>query len=66
MILDIWMQVYGDPLKLIRGLEVWTWTNNTMGGGINIPSTEAKLLKPNFPHNCLSLGGFLIQTQGGN
>ena len=47
--------MYNDPLKLIRGIEVWTWTSDSIRGGINFPSSQAKLLKPNFPHNCLSL-----------
>ena len=34
---------------------MWTWHSSTLGKGISFPSSQAKLLKPNFPHNCLSI-----------
>ena len=47
--------MYGDPGNLIKDIEVWSWASIRTGKGIHIHPSKAKLLKPNFPHNCLSL-----------
>ena len=48
-------------------IEVWSWDSIKTGIAISIPPSEVKLIKPNFPHNCISLDltkNKLIKEQG--
>ena len=59
--------MYVDPGNLIKVIEVWSWDSIKTGIAISIPPSEVKLIKPNFPHNCLSLDltkNKLIKEQG--